>query len=72
MTHDEVESHMKRRAAVLTLAFNTDAMRKALEVLQDMFNPHDLRAERVEDTYYNLGARDLLVFLNRIADGEDE
>lgn len=46
--------------------FLTQAGQEVLTALDDAFNGVDLRGKSVEDTYYNLGARDVLMYINQM------
>jgi len=44
-------------------------MTKLLMLLLDEFETDDLRGATVEDTYYRLGQRDVVVYMLRLAEG---
>lgn len=67
MTSDEkrIEA-LSKKAEAFKRTFLTQTGQEVMEALDAAFNGVDLRGKSVEDTYYNLGARDVLMYINQL------
>ena len=67
---DEIEheglTNIRRKAGAVRALFATDEGRKVLDILGDEFDTDELRGGTVEETYFNLGRRDVLVYLKQL------
>ena len=64
----DVLEGLKRKAAKVHLLFATDLGKEVLQILRDEFDHEDLRGDSVEETYYNLGRRDAVIYLAQLRD----
>lgn len=69
---EKVEKVEKAKEAVIKKAkifrdmFQTPQGKKCLEFLEQEFDLEDLRGHTTEDTYYNLGRRDVVVYIRQM------
>ena len=66
MNRAEAIEMIDRKAHTVSEVFNTHAGKEALDVLRDMFDHDDCRGESVEDTYYRLGQRDVIKYIEAL------
>jgi hypothetical protein len=55
-----------KKAAAFKQTFLTESGEAVLGALRDEFNSSDLIGKDTHDTYYKLGARDLLVYIEQM------
>ena len=63
----ELEKRLDERAKAVWSVFDSDSGQIALAVLKDMFDVDDLRGPTTEDTYYQLGQRDVIKYIEQLA-----
>ena len=63
---------LKRKADAVRHVLTTHAGKELLQIMHDEFDMADLRGDTVEETYYNLGRRDAVVYLEQLRDAEIE
>ena len=68
----DIMAGLKRKAGVVRAALTTDGGKELLQIMHDEFDMADLRGDTVEETYYNLGRRDAVVYLEQLRDAEIE
>lgn len=71
----QVEEAVRQKAKAFAAVFNSREGRIVLESLKNEFCKDELRAETPHDTYYNLGRRDTVVYIEqmiRYSEREDE
>lgn len=68
MIEEAIEQEIKRKAALVRRLFATPLGKEVHEILVNQFDADDLRGETVEQTYYNLGQRDVLVYLRQLGE----
>ena len=64
---DSFEKASKEKALAAQRLFSTPDGKLVLEALERQFVLGSIRASSVEDTYFNLGARDVVIRLRRLA-----
>lgn len=58
---------VQQKAAVVGAVLNTINGKKLMRILEEEFtDTEDLRGQTVYDTYHNLGARDVVVYLRTL------
>lgn len=57
---------IRRKANKVSALFSSNAGIEVLKILEDQFDKPDLRGDSVEDTYFNLGQRDVLIYLRQL------
>ena len=62
----DIEKRLDERAKAVWAVFQTDGGQRALDVLRDMFDADDLRGQTTEDTYYRLGQRDVIIYIDQL------
>lgn len=62
----EVEKIVKDKAVSFAAVFNTRDGQKVLQAMKDEFCGTELRANTPHDTYYNLGRRDAVVYIEQM------
>jgi len=71
---ESVLAEVERKGKIMMRVFGTSAGIDALDLLRDMFDLDDCRGETTEDTYYKLGQRDVVKYiealLRRVGDYE--
>lgn len=65
-SREEVEKATRKKAALFAAVFDSSAGKKVLEYLNAEFNQDELRASTPHDTYYRLGQRDVVVYINQM------
>lgn len=50
--------------------FRSDAGKELIEDLHEAFDPDELRADSVEDTFFNLGARSVVRYIKSLRDDD--
>jgi hypothetical protein len=66
----DIMDALKRKAGIVTKVLGTDDGKQLLQVMHDEFDMSDLRGDTVEETYYNLGRRDAIVYLEQLRDAK--
>ena len=68
MVQDEHEgiARMKAKSRAVRAIFSSPEGKKVLELLSEQFDQDDLRGDTVQDTYYNLGQRDVLIYIRQL------
>ena len=61
-----VEEATKRKAAAFAAVFNTRDGEKVLEALEAEFDRDELRGGEPHSTYFNLGQRDVVVYIKQM------
>ena len=69
---NEVLDNLKQKAAAVKHVLDTHAGKELLQIMHEEFDRPDLRGATVEDTYYNLGRRDALIYLEQLRDAKIE
>jgi hypothetical protein len=70
-----MERRIREKAAQFHELLNNPVGRQLITILTEEFDKLDLRGATVEETYYNLGCRDVVVYLQtlqRIYDADPE
>ena len=67
---DDILASLRRKTGKVRLLFNTALGLEVLEILADEFDAPDLRGSTVEDTYFQLGRRDVLVYIKQLLEAE--
>ena len=62
----EVLEGLKRKHGLVKSLFASDQGQEVLKILQDQFNPIDLRGEDPYDTHFHLGQRDVVMYLEAL------
>lgn len=70
-TFNDIEARIKHKARIVRGCFDTPAGRETLNFMLAEFDRTDLRGDTTEETYYNLGARDLVIYLRQLVDIQD-
>ena len=63
---DSVLIEINRKGQVMARVFDTASGKEALQLLRDMFDLDDCRGETTEDTYYKLGQRDVVKYIEAL------
>jgi len=63
------KERLRVKGRVVREALSTDSGQKLLQLLLEEFDGDDLRGGTVEDTYYRLGQRDVVVYMIRLLEG---
>ncbi len=66
MSLEAAEMLFDKQARVLANVFHTPAGREALQFLQDAFDPEVITGATVEDTYFKLGQRDVVKYIETL------
>jgi hypothetical protein len=66
MSLKQAEQLFDQRAKILARVFHTDGGAEALKLLQDLFDLDDCRGATVEDTYYKLGQREVVKYIETL------
>ena len=72
MEHKAIHN-IKAKSSKVKQLFNSELGLAVLRILEDEFDQHDLRGGSTEETYFNLGRRDVLVYIRQLyeVDGID-
>jgi hypothetical protein len=62
----DVKKELDRKARILHETFSSPVGEKALAILVDAFDGDHLRATTPHDTYYNLGSRDVIKYIQQM------
>ncbi|AEM62903.1 hypothetical protein phiVC8_p06 [Vibrio phage phiVC8] len=65
-SREEVEASAKKKAAAFAAVFRTPDGERVLEAIRQEFDKDELRGNTVEGTYFNLGRRDVLVYIEQM------
>lgn len=63
------KERLRVKGKVVREALSTESGQKLLMLLLEEFDGDDLRGGTVEDTYYRLGQRDVVVYMIRLLEG---
>ena len=64
---EAMKNRIRKKAATFGSFLNNPVGQELVNILEEEFYERDdLRGETVEDTYYNLGARDIVVYLRTL------
>ena len=74
MSLEQAEKLFDERARTLARVFDTPSGKEALKLLQDMFDLDDCVGVDTHNTYYKLGQRDVVKYIETLLRrvGEDE
>jgi hypothetical protein len=65
-----VLDNLKRKSEIVRECLRAPGGKALLKVMHEEFDRPDLRGATVEETYYNLGRRDALIYLEQLRDAE--
>ena len=63
---EKMQQRIRGKAAKYVELLNNPVGKDLIEILEEEFCGMDLRGSTVEDTYYNLGSRDLVEYLKQL------
>ena len=63
------KERLRTKGKVVREALSTESGQKLLMLLLEEFDGDDVRGGTVEDTYYRLGQRDVIVYMVRLLEG---
>ena len=66
MSQEQAEKLFNERAQILARVFHTPAGKDALKFLQDQFDLDDCRGVDSNDTYYKLGQREVVKYIETL------
>lgn len=61
-----MKKRLREKAAQFNELLNNPVGKNLVKILTEEFDKEDLRGATVEETYYNLGARDVVVYLQQL------
>ena len=61
---------LRQKADAVRHVLTTPSGKELLQIMHDEFDMADLRGDSVEETYYNLGRRDAVIYLEQLRDAE--
>ena len=64
----DVLENLRRKAELVRSALEGPGGKELVKILHDEFDMPDLRGDTVEETYYNLGRRDSIIYLEQLCD----
>jgi hypothetical protein len=64
--------NLKQKADAVRHVLTTPSGKELLQIMHDEFDMADLRGDTVEETYYNLGRRDAVIYLEQLRDAKFE
>ena len=67
---NDIIDSLRRKSAKVRQLFATDRGREVLKILADEFDNDELRGDSVEETYYNLGQRDVIVYIRQLIEAD--
>lgn len=67
-----VREALAKKASIIFTVFGTEQGQKVLEILEDEFDGQDLRGGDPYETYYNLGARDVVTYIRQLVNHHKE
>ena len=70
MGEHEAITNIKQKSNKVKGLFGSALGLEVLRILEDEFDKPDLRGDTVEDTFFNLGQRDVLVYLRQMHEVE--
>ncbi|ASV42833.1 hypothetical protein [Vibrio phage JSF15] len=65
-SREEVEASVKKKAAAFAAVFRSSDGERVLEAIRQEFDKDELRGNTVEGTYFNLGRRDVLKYIEQM------
>ncbi|MGI9889075.1 hypothetical protein [Vibrio chagasii] len=63
---EEVEAKVRKKSELFKHVFESEDGKAVLEALEEEFNRDELRGQTPQDTYFNLGRRDVLVYIKQM------
>lgn len=69
---DEILKKLKKKAGAAARILNSPDGRVLMDALRTEFVHLDLRGKTTEDTYYNLGSRDVVKYLEQLVKFEEK
>lgn len=69
---EQARDRLRQKGRVVAEALNTEPGKKLTALLVDEFDCDDLRGRTVEETYFRLGQRDVVVYLLRLMENASE
>lgn len=63
---EEIQEKLRHKRARFRRVFGSLDGKKVMEDLAEQFDNEELRAKTPHDTYYNLGRRDVVVYIKQV------
>jgi hypothetical protein len=63
---DDFKKNLIRKSSLARKTFSTEEGKELLEILKNEFMPENLIGDDVNNTYFNLGRRDVIIYIEQL------
>ena len=68
LTVEQIAENLRQKSLRFKSLFSTQVGQQVLKDLREEFDPRELKGEDTHSTYFNLGGRDVIMYIDQLLD----